>query len=280
MILIADSGSTKTDWKLVSKLDEYSFQTMGINPFYMEDKEIRAELLNNVVPQLKSMPDALYFYGAGVIKEQKQRMEHVLSESFRNIHTKAEGDLLAAARALCANEKGIACILGTGANSCLYDGKQIIDNIPPLGFIQGDEGSGAVLGKKLITMYLKRELPEDIAKEFYEEFGLDTADILKKVYKESFPNRFLANFAKFINEHLKNELIYRMVYDSFKEFLTRNVFKYTNYKELNIHFVGSVAFYFKDVLIKIADEGGLNIGKIIKSPMDGLVNYHMTVEEK
>jgi N-acetylglucosamine kinase-like BadF-type ATPase len=274
MILIADSGSTKTDWKLLSTSEDYSFQTMGINPFYMEDEEISAELLNNVVPQLQKMPNALYFYGAGVIKEQKQRMEQILSKSFQNIYVEAEGDLLAAARALCGNKRGIACIMGTGANSCLYDGEKIIDNIPPLGFIQGDEGSGAVLGKKLITMYLKRELPENIAKEFYEEFGLDIADILKKIYKESFPNRFLANFSKFINKHLKNELIYRMVYDSFKEFLTRNVFKYTNYKKLDIHFVGSVAFYFKDVLIKIADEDGLKIGRIIKSPMDGLIKFH------
>lgn len=274
MILIADSGSTKTDWELLSTSGNYSFQTMGINPFYMTDEEICAELINNVVPQLKNMPDILYFYGAGLVKEQKLRMEQILSESFQNIHTEAEGDLLAAARALCGNRKGIACIMGTGANSCLYDGEKIIDNIPPLGFIQGDEGSGAVLGKKLITMYLKRELPENIAGDFHDEFGLDTADILKKVYKEAFPNRFLANFAKFINKHLENELIYRMVYDSFKEFLTRNVFKYTNYKELDIHFVGSVAFYFKDVLIKIADEDGLKIGRIIKSPMDGLIKFH------
>lgn len=274
MILIADSGSTKTDWRLVSKPDRFSFQTRGINPFFMSDEEIKDELANNVLPRLKGIPDRLYFYGAGVIKEQQQRMKQLLSASIANVPVEAEGDLLAAARALCQNEKGIACIMGTGANSCLYDGKKIIDNIPPLGFIQGDEGSGAVLGKKLITMYLKRELPNDIEKSFYGEFGLDTADILNKVYKDAFPNRFLANFTRFINKHIENEQIYRMVYDSFKEFLTRNVFKYANYKELDIHFVGSVAFYFKNILMKIGSDDGLKIGKIIKSPMDGLVRYH------
>jgi len=163
MLLIVDSGSTKTDWKLVDKTFEFSFQTMGMNPFYMKDEEIEKELKNVVVPKLEKIPDKVFFYGAGIISEQKQRMEKVLSISFPNAEVKAESDLLAAARALCGKQKGIACIMGTGANSCLYDGENIIDNIPPLGFIQGDEGSGAVLGKKLISMYLKRELPKHIA---------------------------------------------------------------------------------------------------------------------
>lgn len=275
MLLIADSGSTKTDWKLVDKSTEYSFQTMGINPFYMKDKEIESELKNIVVPQLKKSPDKVYFYGAGIISEQKDRMEKILSKSFQNANVEAESDLLAAARALCGNQKGIACIMGTGANSCLYDGEKIIDNIPPLGFIQGDEGSGAVLGKKLVTMYLKRELPKNIADAFHKEYGLNVSDVLKKVYKEAFPNRFLANFTKFINQHISNELIYRMVYNSFNEFLVRNVFKYSDYQKRNIHFVGSVGFYFKDILIKIANEHELKIGNIIRSPIDKLVKYHL-----
>lgn len=275
MILIADSGSTKTDWKLVDKKAEFSFQTMGINPFYMKDEEIEHELINVVVPKMEKNPDYIFFYGAGIISEQKQRMEKVLSRSFQNPNVKAESDLLAAARALCGNQKGIACIMGTGANSCLYDGEKIIDNIPPLGFIQGDEGSGAVLGKKLITMYLKRELPKHIAEAFHKEFGLDVSDILQKVYKEAFPNRFLANFTKFINQHIPNELIYGMVYDSFDEFLIRNVYKYSDYQKLNIHFIGSVAYYFKDILLKIAKEHELKIGNIIRSPIDNLVKYHL-----
>jgi len=275
MLLIVDSGSTKTDWKLVDKTFEFSFQTMGMNPFYMKDEEIEKELKNVVVPKLEKIPDKVFFYGAGIISEQKQRMEKVLSISFPNAEVKAESDLLAAARALCGKQKGIACIMGTGANSCLYDGENIIDNIPPLGFIQGDEGSGAVLGKKLITMYLKRELPKHIAEEFHKEYGLNVSDILQKVYKEAFPNRFLANFTKFINQHISNELIYRLVYDSFDEFLIRNVYKYLDYQKLNIHFIGSVAYYFKDILLKIAKEHELKIGNIIRSPIDNLVKYHL-----
>lgn len=275
MLLIADSGSTKTDWKLVDKKVEFSFQTMGMNPFYMKADEIESELKNVVVPKLKKKPGHVYFYGAGIISEQKQRIELILSNSFPNAKVDAESDLLGAARALCGKETGIACIMGTGANSCLYNGEKIVDNIPPLGFIHGDEGSGAVLGKKLVTMYLKRELPEYIADEFHKEYGLNVSDFLKKVYKEAFPNRFLANFTKFIHQHISNGLIYQMVYDSFTEFLTRNVFKYSDYQKLNIHFVGSVAFYFKDILIKIAKEHDLKIGKIIRSPIDSLVKYHI-----
>ncbi len=275
MVLIADSGSTKTDWKLVDKSEEYSFQTKGINPFYMNDGEIELELKNMVVPQLKKSPDEVYFYGAGIISEQKNRMEKILSKSFKNASIEAESDLLAAARALCGNQKGIACIIGTGANSCLYDGEKIIDNIPPLGFIQGDEGSGAVLGKKLVTMYLKRELPKNIADAFHKEYDLDVSDILKKVYKEAFPNRFLANFTKFIYQHISDELIYQMVYNSFNEFLVRNVFKYEDYQKRTLHFVGSVAFYFKEILIEIANEHELKIGNIIRSPMNNLVKYHL-----
>ena len=278
MLLIADSGSTKTDWKLVDKTVESSFQTMGINPFYMKDEEIERELKSVVIPRLKKIPDKVFFYGAGIISEQKQRMEKVLSRSFQNANIKAESDLLAAARALCGKKKGIACIMGTGANSCLYDGKKIIDNIPPLGFIQGDEGSGAVLGKKLVTMYLKRELPKHIAEAFHKQYGLNVSDILKKVYKEAFPNRFLANFTKFINQHISNELIYGMVYNSFDEFLIRNVYKYSNYQKLNIHFVGSVAYYFKDILLKIAKEHELKIGNIMRSPIDNLVKYHLNLK--
>jgi len=280
MFLIADSGSTKTDWKLVGKSVEFSFQTMGINPFYMKDKEIENELNNVVVPKLKEIPDKVFFYGAGIISEQKDRIEKILSNSFQNADIEAASDLLAAARALCGKQKGIACIMGTGTNSCLYDGEKIIDNIPPLGFIQGDEGSGAVLGKKLITMYLKRELPKNIADAFNKEYSLNVIDILKKVYKEPFPNRFLANFTKFINQHISNEVIYQMVYNSFNEFFIRNVFKYSDYQKLNIHFVGSVSFYFKDILIKVANQHKLKIGNIIRNPIDNLMKYHLANNSK
>ena len=275
MILVADSGSTKTDWKFMGKDNSFLFQTSGINPFYMSDEQIFTEIKEEVLPNINLLLTKIYFYGAGIVGDQKTRMESILSKAFVGTQAYAESDLLGAARALCGDEEGIACIMGTGANSCLYDGVKIIDNIPPLGFIQGDEGSGAVLGKQLITMYLKRELSDKLAKQFNEQYHLDTADILRKVYQEAFPNRFLAEFSKFIYEHIEDEQMYHLVYDSFNEFLERNVYKYTNYQKINIHFVGSVAFYFKGILQSIFKENNLKMGKIIKSPLNDLVKYHL-----
>ncbi|MCF6241017.1 MAG: ATPase [Bacteroidales bacterium] len=275
MILVADSGSTKTDWKFMGEDNSFLFQTSGINPFYMSDEQIFTELKDEVLSKVNNSLAKIYFYGAGVVGEQKIRMEHILSNVFSGVQAFAESDLLGAARALCGDEAGIACIMGTGANSCLYDGIRIVDNIPPLGFIQGDEGSGAVLGKQLITMYLKRELSDALAEKFRERYNLDTANILRKVYQEAFPNRFLAGFSKFIYEHIEHEQMYQLVYNSFNEFLERNVYKYTNYQKMNIHFVGSVAFYFKSILQSIFNENNLKMGKIIKSPLNDLANYHL-----
>jgi len=277
MLLIADSGSTKTDWKLIGANTDVYFQASGINPFYMSNEQVLSELKMNVVPHINQQPEQLYFYGAGITGNQKERMEQILSELFSGSKIYAESDLLGAARALCGNEEGIACIMGTGANSCLYDGEKIIDNIPPLGFIQGDEGSGAVLGKKLITMYLKRELSEELSDKFKKQYGLDTSKILRKVYQEAFPNRFLAEFAKFIYQNIEHEQMYQLVYESFIEFLERNVFKYAKYKKLKIHFVGSIAFYFRDIIEKIFSEKKLKLGKIIKSPLDELGKYHLNI---
>ena len=277
MLLIADSGSTKTDWKLIGANTDVYFQASGINPFYMSNEQVLSELKMNVVPHINQQPEQLYFYGAGITGNQKERMEQILSELFSGSKIYAESDLLGAARALCGNEEGIACIMGTGANSCLYNGEKIIDNIPPLGFIQGDEGSGAVLGKKLITMYLKRELSEELSDKFKKQYGLDTSKILRKVYQEAFPNRFLAEFAKFIYQNIEHEQMYQLVYESFIEFLERNVFKYAKYKKLKIHFVGSIAFYFRDIIEKIFSEKKLKLGKIIKSPLDELGKYHLNI---
>ncbi len=273
--LIADSGSTKTDWCFSDGENSIQFHSAGINPFFMTDKEILNEIDKVVVPKLDKLPDKIFFYGAGVRGNQQNRLQNIFLKVFKDTEVFAESDLLGAARALCGDEEGIACIMGTGANSCLYDGKKIVDNIPPLGFIQGDEGSGAVLGKKLLTMYLKRELSSNVEKKFIDQYGLDTASILKKVYQEAFPNRFLAGFSKFIHENLDDDKIYQMVYESFVEFLERNVFKYVGYHKMKIHFVGSIAYFFKDVLLKIFEEKSLNMGKIIRSPLMDLVDYHL-----
>lgn len=182
--------------------------------------------------------------------------------------------MLAAARGLFLKEKGIACILGTGSNSCFYDGKNIIHNVSPLGFILGDEGSGAVLGKKFAADCLKNQLPEKLKDKFLKQYDLTPAQIIESVYKKPFPNRFLAQFTRFLSENIAEPSIYNIVFDSFTEFFTRNIMQYNNYKDYPVCFIGSIAYYFKDVLEVAANELDIQIGIIYQSPMPGLIKYH------
>ena len=181
--------------------------------------------------------------------------------------------MLAAARGLCGHEAGIACIMGTGSNSCYYDGKQIVSNVSPLGFILGDEGSGAVLGKLLIGDLLKNQLPEGLKEKFLEQFNLTPATIIDSIYRQPFPNRFLASLSPFALQNITEPKIRTLVQNSFRNFLERNVKQY-DYKQAPVHFIGSVAYYYKEVLTEAAAEAGIMLGTIIKSPMEGLIQYH------
>jgi N-acetylglucosamine kinase-like BadF-type ATPase len=276
MVLIADSGSTKTHWCLLQGgVVVNEVFTDGINPFYQTDLEIIALLDSQLIPRLDNVEiDRIYFYGAGCsFPEKKMLVSRALIRFFNNSMIEIHSDLLAAARGLFQHEKGIACILGTGSNSCYYDGKEITQNVSPLGFILGDEGSGAVLGKLFVADCLKNQLPEWMRDQFLEEYELTPAIILDSVYKQPFPNRFLAKFTPFILKNIEEPAIFNLVFDSFDAFLVRNVMQYP-LEGMKVGFVGSIAHYFRDTLEIVASERGIPVSEVIQSPMEGLVKYH------
>lgn len=276
MKLIADSGSTKTHWCVVvnGKIEKSIF-TEGINPFYQTQQDVIQIIDNQLITELDDCVfEEVHFYGAGCsFPDKKLIVSQALVRFFGNATIGVYNDLLGAARALFQLEPGIACIMGTGSNSCFYDGKEIIQNVSPLGYILGDEGSGAVLGKLFVADCLKNQMPEWIRDKFLDEFELTPAIILDKVYKQPFPNRFLAKFTPFILEHLEEPAIFNLVFDSFDGFLVRNVLQYQT-EGLKIGFVGSIAHYFRDTLEIVAVERGVRISEIVQSPMKGLVMYH------
>lgn len=277
MILIADSGSTKTDWCVVEQGQLVrQIGTKGTNPFFQSEEEISNEIVTALLPQLENNAfEAVYFYGAGCAFPDKIESVHrVLSTHLRVVNgIEVSSDMLAAARGLCGHQPGIACIMGTGSNSCFYDGKEIQSNVSPLGFILGDEGSGAVLGKLLIGDLLKNQLPAALKEKFLTQFDLTPADIINRVYRQPFPNRFLASLSPFLVQNLHEPGIHALVLDSFKAFLRRNVMQY-DYQHHPVHFIGSVAFYYQEILRKAANEVGIQVGTILKSPMEGLIRYH------
>jgi N-acetylglucosamine kinase-like BadF-type ATPase len=276
MILIADSGSTKTDWCLVEngKIIQRIF-TKGINPFYQTDSEIRFEIEQNLAPQLQGFDiDRIFFYGAGCsFPEKKAMVSNALGYVFIHTLIEVQSDLLGAARGLLLNKKGIACILGTGSNSCYYNGNEIVSNVSPLGYMLGDEGSGAVLSKIFVADCLKNQVSEKTKNAFFDKYQLTPATIMENVYKKPFPNRYLAQFTPFLSENINQKEIYNVVYKGFVAFFERNVYQYP-YQELETSFVGSVAFHLKGVLESAAEQCGVKIGKIEKSPMEGLIEYH------
>ena len=276
MMLIADSGSTKTDWCVI--LDNTPIKrigTKGLNPFFQSEEEIQQELTHSLLPQLpEGTIDSVYFYGAGCTPEKAPTLRRAIADSLPVVgNIKAYSDMLAAARGLCGREAGITCILGTGSNSCFYDGKEIVNHISPLGFILGDEGSGAVLGKLLVGDILKNQLSPAIKEVFLKQFDLTVPEILDRVYRQPFPNRFLASLSPFIAQHLEEPGIRQLVLGSFIAFLRRNVMQY-DYTQYPAHFIGSVAHCYKEILQEAAQETGIRIGKILQSPMEGLIQYH------
>lgn len=276
MILIADSGSTKTDWCIVLNDTLIKrIETKGINPFFQSEEEIRQALTASLLPQLpEGTFNSVHFYGAGCTLEKAPVLRRAIADSLPVVgNIKAHSDMLAAARGLCGHEAGIACILGTGSNSCFYDGKEIVSNISPLGFILGDEGSGAVLGKLLVGDVLKNQFPPAIKEAFLKEFDLTAPEIIDRVYRQPFPNRFLASLSPFIARHLDEPALRALVFNSFIAFLRRNVMQY-DYEHFTVHFIGSVAHCYKEILQEAAQETGVRIGKILQSPMEGLIEYH------
>ncbi len=276
MILMADSGSTKTSWCLKDNQGTQKyFSTDGINPFFRSSEDIFKELNKKLLPQTGTEVRYIFFYGAGIINQQKADIvKKALQKLYVHSIIEIKNDLLAAARSTLGNKKGIACILGTGSNSCLYDGFEIIENIPPLGFILGDEGSGAVLGKKLLADYLKGIMPKVLAEKFQKQFHFSYAGFMEGVYKKEKPNQFLASLVPFIAENISSNYCCALVENSFEDFVKRNISQYSEYKTIPVSFVGSVAYYFKEQLEKIMSRNQLQIKSIVKDPMDGLLKYH------
>ena len=276
MILIADSGSTKTDWRVIDAAGNiHQAKTVGLNPYHQSANDIVGILSESLLPQLTVPIERVFFYGAGCANEViRQTVARALQQPFPSAEVQVYSDLLAAAHALCGHEPGIACILGTGANSCLYDGQAIVDNVPPLGYILGDEGSGTYLGKALLNGYLKRNMPEPLRSQFAKRYSVTADSVLDQVYRQPQPNRYLASFAKFAFHHLTHPYVARMVYEGFQQFLEKNVRPYDGYEQHKIHFTGSIAFYYSNVLRQVANDEGFVIQNIVESPIAGLTLYH------
>lgn len=276
MILLADSGGSKTDWRLLKK-DGTIGQASGpgYNPYYQPVDDLKKSIHEILLPQVQENVTKIYFYGAGVSSVKNQlTIKSAFLEYFPESQIEIGWDLLAAARALCGHEPGIACIIGTGSNSCLYDGKEIVGNVANLGWILADEGSGANIGRKFLVDYLRNQMPAELAQQFQKRFPLTREEFLEKVYQQEKPSAFLASFAKFIFQHLKVPYCYKLIYDSFSEFYENNVMKYENYKNLKVHFTGSISFYFSDILRQVANDKGITVKNILEGPIAGLTLYH------
>lgn len=297
MKLIADSGSTKTDWTLLHDSGMRSdhvlvatFKTQGITPIHQSPAEIRQILAQELMPQLSTFSRAqlvhskilespllsniqMYFYGSGCTPAHVPPMKQMLGEVFSPQKVEVYSDLMAAARALCGHEEGIACILGTGANSCLFDGENIVQNTSPLGYVLGDEGSGAVLGKLFMNAIFKNPQFAEIRDAYLEETKYTMPIIINKVYREPLANRFLASTSTFIHQHLDFAPLRQLVIDNFRSFFQRNLVQYQR-RDLPVHAVGSVAYHFQEELQEAAEKESFALGKILQTPMDGLVNYH------
>ena len=277
MLLIADCGSTKTTWSILhnNPEDTIFIETSGINPFYQDTSEIY-EVLKQEFNSTQKEFDAIWFYGAGCANDStKKTVKDALNSFFISSHIRVESDLMAAAHALCQFQEGIACILGTGSNSCYYDGQKIIAHVPPLGFILGDEGSGAVIGKQFLSDILKNQMPKDLTEQFFKTFKTNTAEILHHIYKQPFPNRYAAGFTRFIAENISHPKLQELVESSFDRFLERNVLQYSKATVLPVHFTGSIAYVFRQELKKVLAKHHLTPGKILKNPTEGLINFHL-----
>lgn len=276
MILIADSGATKTDWCFgEDKENAKIIQTQGINPFHQSKEHIDKVLKEELLPQLENAVNIthIHFYGAGCTPEKSLIVKEALQTAFSQAKIQVESDLLGAARSLCGKEPGIACILGTGSNSCEYDGEKLRSNVSPLGYILGDEGSGAVLGKRLVSDCLKHQLPEHVCQNFLEESKLTPAEIIDKVYRQPQANRFLASLTPFLSRHREEPEIHYLLVSCFSDFFQRNVMQY-DYPQKPVHFTGSIAWYFQKEVKEAAERKNILCGKFIKSPIHGLIAYH------
>lgn len=276
MILIADSGSSKTDWRVIHKDGKISqHRGVGFNPYYMTSEEMAIQMRHDFLVNLESEIDEIHFYGAGCSSpERNSEVSTALLTIFPHSKIKVDHDLAAAAHATCGHHAGIACILGTGSNSCDYDGKEIIATRPAAGYILGDEGGGCYVGRQFLMDFIHDEMPENIRKAAIDRFHITQNIIQDHVYRQPFPSRYMASFCRFITENAADSYCYRLYYDSFMDFFKKHIFKYQDYQSKPANFVGSIAYYNSNILRKAAADAGIRVNIIIESPIAGLTLYH------
>ncbi|MFZ1527783.1 MAG: N-acetylglucosamine kinase [Ferruginibacter sp.] len=281
-VLIADSGSTKAEWCLIDGNKKKIILTQGLSPYFVTGLQVEQVLKESVVPKLRNnLPAAVYFYGTGCSNLTNVKIiRNAIKAVFKEAGVFVDHDLMGAARALCGKEKGIACILGTGSNSCYFNGKKIVKNSPGLGYVLGDEGSGAYLGKKVLQYYLYNTFDPDLMDRFNAKYNVIAAEILDAVYKKPLPNRYLASFTMFLAENRGHYMIENIIEDGFNDFFFHHLYKYRESWTLPIHFTGSVAYAFKDVLKDMCQAYELQLGRVIKNPMEGLIKYHQQHKTK
>ena len=283
MILIADAGSTKTHWCLMTaSRHSEDYRTDGLNPFFLNEEQIGHILNEQLLPHVgkwfwAGIITHIFFYGAGCTPQKSPLMKAALQKVFPKASVSVESDMLGAARALFGNQQGIACILGTGSNSARYDGQTFVQQVPALGYILGDEGSGAVLGKRLVSDLLKNQLPAELKELFLTENHLTQADIIERVYRQPLPNRFLASLSPFCAKHIDLPAIRSLVENHFRAFIERNLLQYVDpvCPETPVGFVGSIAYYYRDILSSVLGEYHLTLQSIVQDPMEGLRRYHL-----
>ena len=274
--LIADSGSTKAEWCLVGGKIKKTIFTQGLSPYFLNTQQITGVLKKELYPKLKNVRVAeIYFYGTGCASPSNARsVKKAIQSVFPKAKINVSHDLAGAAKALCGRRKGIACILGTGSNSCYFNGKRIVKNSPGLGYVLGDEGSGAYLGKKVLQYYLYDTFDEDLRARFDAKYATNRVEILENVYKKPLPNRYLASFAIFLADNRGHYMIENILEDGLNDFFFNHLCKYRETWVLPIHFTGSIAYGFKDVLQQLCNTYELELGRVLKNPMEGLVEYH------
>jgi N-acetylglucosamine kinase-like BadF-type ATPase len=278
MKLIVDSGSTKTEWVFVKdQIVIKRYLGSGFNPYYFKDENYLLEMEEQLSGSLNfTEVENIYFYGSGCSTETNCTLvKTALWESFTNANIVLHHDLYGAAVALCGANAGIACILGTGSNSCLWDGQEILENVPSVGYLLGDEGSGTYLGKIILAEILMESAPKEVSKLFYDTYDLDFSKVLDRIYKEPNPNKLFASISKFTSENIAHPWLQKMVKRNFNDFIDKQVSQYSDFEIFKVSFVGSVSMGFKDILLEVLKSRNLKAGKFIKSPVDELVKYHL-----
>jgi N-acetylglucosamine kinase-like BadF-type ATPase len=275
-ILIADSGATKAEWCVIKNGRKKTVFTQGISPYFLNSSEVQAIITNDLLPAIRRYDIShIYYYGTGCIDPANAKMiAGALKKVFPKTKVAVDHDLSGAAKALCGHSKGIACILGTGSNSCYFDGKKIIKNSPGIGYVLGDEGSGAYLGKKAIQYYLYDMFDEELRYRFDDKYHTSSVAILEQVYRKPLANRYLAGFTLFLAENRGHYMVENIIEDGLNDFFFTHLCKYSQSWKMPIHFVGGVAWGFRDVIKELSDSYEFELGKILKNPMEGLIDYH------